>query len=110
MRGGVHAGHGILRGGRRRRWGGVLHDVPDHRGLTGLAYVTHITDAATATPVADGTTDATAADAIPDATATTASAASTAPATAVALCVRGGVVALRGMPLRHRQLLMLDDR
>lgn len=106
MRSGVHARHGVLRGGRWCRCGGVLHDVLDHSGLTGLAHVTHITDAATATPVADGTTDATAADAISDATATTTSAA----ASAVTFCVRGGVVALRGVPLRHRQLLMLDDR
>jgi len=106
VRGGVHIGHGIVRGGRRRRCGSPLHDVPDHGGLTRLAHVAHITDATTAAPVADGTTDATATDATPDATATAACAAPS----AVALCIRGGIAALRGVPLRHRQLLVLDDR
>lgn len=108
VRGGVHAGHGVLRGGRRRRCGSPLHDVPDHGGFARLAYVARIADAATAAPVAGGTADATAADATSDATIT--AAASAAPASAAALCVRGGVAALRGVPLRHRQLLVLNDR
>lgn len=104
MRGGIYIGRGVLRSGRRRRCRSPLH-VLDHGGLARLAHVARITDTATAAPVADDTTDATATDATPDATAT----ASAAPASAV-LCVHGGVAALRGVPLRHRQLLVLDDR
>lgn len=119
MRAGVHARHGVLRSGRRCRCESPLHDVLHHGGVARLANIAHITDAATAAPVADGTTYATAADATPDATATTATtdatgttatAASAAPASGATLCVRERVVVLRGVPLRHRQLLMLDNR
>lgn len=103
MRSGVDVGRGVFRGGRRRWCGGPLHEVPDHGGFARLAHVTHITDTTTATTVADGTTDATATDA-------TAAAASATPASDAALCVHGGITAFRGVPLRHRQLLVLDNR
>lgn len=101
MRARVYIGHGVRWSGRRHRCGGPLHGVPGHGGLAGLAHVIHVADA---TPVAEDITHVTATDATSYGTVTAV------PASTATFYVRGSIATLCGVPLRHSQFFMFDDR
>ena len=100
----VETGHGVGSGGRRCRCWGSLHDVADVAHLADTAT----NDTAGVTGCVTATIDVSAR--APDSGVTVIAATNAVATTAGTTDVRRRVIVLRSVPLRHRQLLVLDGQ